>query len=51
MQMAASFSQIESALGRRMPKTSKALISAIVPDGILVTQELKDLLLNELSEY
>ena len=50
-QMATTFAQIESTLNRRMPKTSKVLINAIVPDGAIVTQELKDLLLDELKEY
>lgn len=50
-QMATTFAQIESTLNRRMPKTSKVLINAIVPDGAIVTQELKDLLLDELREY
>lgn len=50
-QMATSFAQIESTLNRRMPKTSKQLIANINPDGILVTEELKNLLLDELKEY
>jgi hypothetical protein len=49
--MAGAFSNIESCLNRRMPKTAKVLISAITPDENLVTTELKNFLLDELKDY
>ena len=45
------FSDIFSIITKHNPTTAKALITALVPDGVLVTQELKDLVLAELAEY
>lgn len=50
-EMQTTFAPIQSALMTARPTTAKALITALVPDGVLVTQELKDLVLVELSEY
>jgi hypothetical protein len=45
LEMGTLFANIEQVLNRRMPKTAKALVSQLTPDGVLVTQELKNLLL------
>ncbi len=49
--MQAMFSQIEQVLRASRPSTAKALITAMVPDGDLVTQEMKDLCLELLENY
>ncbi len=48
--MGTAFASVETLLVRRMPKSSKAAITAISPDGVLLTQRLKDLLLNKLKD-
>lgn len=50
-QMQAMFSNPELALRSSRPSTAKALISAITPDGVLVTQQMKDLCVSLLSNY
>lgn len=50
-EMQTTFAPIQSALMTSRPSTAKALISQLIPDNILVSQELKDLVLAELSEY
>jgi hypothetical protein len=49
--MQSALSQIEMALRASRPKTAKSLISAMAPDGVLVTQEMKDLCLQLLADY
>jgi hypothetical protein len=43
--MLSTYSSILTCLQSNMPQSAKALISAITPDGVVVVQELKDLLL------
>lgn len=50
-EMQTTFAPIQTALMTARPSTAKALITALTPDEILVTQELKDLVLSELAEY
>lgn len=50
-EMQTTFAPIQTALMTSRPSTAKALITALTPDGILVSQELKDLVLAELAEY
>ena len=49
--MATTFASVDFCLEKFMPKSAKSLISSISPDGFIVTQELKDLLLEVLKEY
>lgn len=48
-QMELTFSDIKNALNNSRPDKAFALISAAVPDGTLVTQDLKDDIIEELS--
>jgi hypothetical protein len=50
-QMQTTFSSIQSALMTSRPSSAKALISAIVPDEVIVTAEMKEILLEILAEY
>jgi hypothetical protein len=50
-EMQTTFAPIQSALMTSRPTTAKALIQNLVPDNILVSQELKDLVLAELTDY
>jgi len=50
-QMQTTFSSIQSALMTSRPSSAKSLISAIVPDEVIVTAEMKEILLEILAEY
>lgn len=50
-EMQSTFSQIQMALMTSRPSTAKFLIGAITVDGVLVTQEMKDDVLELLTEY
>lgn len=49
-QMQSTFSTIQLLLQASRPSSAKALIQAIVPDDVLVTIEMKNLILEELAE-
>ena len=49
-QMQTTFSTIQLLLQASRPSSAKALISAITPDEVLVTVEMKNLILEELAE-
>lgn len=49
-QMQTTFSTIQLLLQASRPSSAKALINAIVPDDVLVTIEMKNLILEELAE-
>ena len=49
--MASTFASIDFCLDKSMPKSAKALIDAMVPDEVIVTSELKSLLLEILKGY
>jgi hypothetical protein len=50
-EMQTLFSNPERALRASRPSTAKVLIQAITPDGVLVTQQMKDLCIKLLSDY
>lgn len=50
-QMQSSLSSVEAALRAGRPSLAKIAIQAITPDGVLVTQEMKDMCLDLLSNY
>jgi hypothetical protein len=49
--MANSFSNIDYCLTKGMPKSSKNLITAMIPDEVIITSELKNLLLEILKGF
>lgn len=49
--MQASFGNIQMALMTSRPTTAKALITALIPDEIIITTEMKDTILSELLEF
>jgi len=50
-QMMANFSQIYFYLEKGFPATAKKNILAVEPDGVIITQELKEMLMYALREY
>ena len=50
-QMQTTFAPINQALNSRMPKTAKALLINVVADGVIVTDEMKNMVLDVLKEY
>jgi hypothetical protein len=50
-QMQTTFAPINQALNSRMPKTAKALLINVVADGIIVTDEMKNMVLEVLKDY
>lgn len=46
-----SFATINTCLSNKMPKTAKGLILQLQPDGIIITQQMKDVCLYILKDY